>query len=72
MIFKVNTINTANKSVTEMEFGTYNKALTYYKEQCEEYNIPEDEIELPFHPDTDLSSGGRGYNVIIELNCIED
>ena len=72
MIYKVNTIHLVNQSVTELEFATYAKALAYYKEQCENYNIEGDEVELPFTTDTELSSGGRAYDVIVELNCIED
>jgi hypothetical protein len=71
MIYKVNTINTANRTVQEREFADYNKAVDYHNEQCEKYNIEEKDIDKPLEPDADLSSGGRGYDVIIDLNCID-
>ena len=71
MIYKVNTINTADRTVQEREFATYSSALTYHLEQCEKYNIAENDIDKPLEPNADLSSGGRGYDAIIQLNCID-
>lgn len=71
MVYKVNTINTANRSVEEKEFSTYDEALQYYYGQCEKYNIEDENIDKPLEPDADLSSGGRGYDVVIDLNCLD-
>jgi len=71
MNYLVNTINTAAKAITTKEFAAYKSALAYYLEQCEKYNVPQQEIDMPAYDDCDLSSGGRGYDAIIQLNCID-
>ena len=71
MNYLVNTINTAAKATTTKEFAAYKSALAYYLEQCEKYNIAENDIDKPLEPNADLSSGGRGYDAIIQLNCID-
>lgn len=71
MNYLVNTINTAAKATTTKEFATYSSAMAYYLEQCEKYNVLDEEVDRPFYDDSDLSSGGRGYDAIIELNCLD-